>query len=735
MLSIDDLKKLAEMQEKLLRISKNDNKVNLEKYKDIVRQIDEYYFSNLLSEIKKVSEHNQTLEEELQYLEQISSTYEQVLVEQVRFRNVCESYEDKSLELSDLSKIDKEYIDNRKNAISGYLINEKNIENSRTELDLLSGKLREEERKNNELKKRLLEFEEVLRNNFIKAEGRYLNELKIDYVSVISEYEKLGYNFKELLYNSDKVKEILDTVYNEVRDEDDKLKTAELCFNKIPSIESKNILEEISLDNIKAKYKLTMIKILELLCKNIDNYDMFLEKRKNLFDLIKYRLEYTKKLGVNVSIDPFGRTRVFDQIKVVEALEDNSKNIHKVRKNINDLNSHLEEMISMRENYKEEIKDIRDIIIEVEDENIELESKDNSEDNDEVISMNDIIISSIDMDDKTDNKELIDNEPKNDKEDKIILDNQVIKIEDVVKLNMDIVTQKTSQVIRRVNEMVNSVSINEKSRHIDIVPELVIEQTNVEDDTKVTETIIDEMIKEVDEEVRTAEETTKQTSPEEIIKLELVEESLPIFDVNPNTTNDEKSETDTSENKDAVDIKIDLNDHKEYDSSIFMTINPFEEAPLFTDRTDDNETFIEKEDIFIDNNDTKKNNEVQINDKQNDENISNVIDSGMDGLEERIIEDDINSEKDEFSIYNIIENNTKMPEIDMQSDLEQEMPDAFWTVQEEQENLNSEISEKEEDVILSFDEQVALLRDNKETKNKTKVLKIDNNVDIDNKVA
>ena len=735
MLSIDDLKKLAEMQEKLLRISKNDNKVNLEKYKDIVRQIDEYYFSNLLSEIKKVSEHNQTLEEELQYLEQISSTYEQVLVEQVRFRNVCESYEDKSLELSDLSKIDKEYIDNRKNAISGYLINEKNIENSRTELDLLSGKLREEERKNNELKKRLLEFEEVLRNNFIKAEGRYLNELKIDYVSVISEYEKLGYNFKELLYNSDKVKEILDTVYNEVRDEDDKLKTAELCFNKIPSIESKNILEEISLDNIKAKYKLTMIKILELLCKNIDNYDMFLEKRKNLFDLIKYRLEYTKKLGVNVSIDPFSRTRVFDQIKVVEALEDNSKNIHKVRKNINDLNSHLEEMISMRENYKEEIKDIRDIIIEVEDENIELESKDNSEDNDEVISMNDIIISSIDMDDKTDNKELIDNEPKNDKEDKIILDNQVVKIEDVVKLNMDIVTQKTSQVIRRVNEMVNSVSINEKSRHIDIVPELVIEQTNVEDDTKVTETIIDEMIKEVDEEVRTAEETTKQTSPEEIIKLELVEESLPIFDVNPNTTNDEKSETDTSENKDAVDIKIDLNDHKEYDSSIFMTINPFEEAPLFTDRTDDNETFIEKEDIFIDNNDTKKNNEVQINDKQNDENISNVIDSGMDGLEERIIEDDINSEKDEFSIYNIIENNTKMPEIDMQSDLEQEMPDAFWTVQEEQENLNSEISEKEEDVILSFDEQVALLRDNKETKNKTKVLKIDNNVDIDNKVA
>ena len=61
MLSIDDLRKLAEMQEKLLRISINDRGVNLEKYKDIIRQIDEYYFSGLLSDIEQVSEHNQRL--------------------------------------------------------------------------------------------------------------------------------------------------------------------------------------------------------------------------------------------------------------------------------------------------------------------------------------------------------------------------------------------------------------------------------------------------------------------------------------------------------------------------------------------------------------------------------------------------------------------------------------------------------------------------------------------------
>ena len=47
MLSIDDLKKLAEMQVKLLKISTNDRDINLEKYIDIVKQIDEFYFSNM----------------------------------------------------------------------------------------------------------------------------------------------------------------------------------------------------------------------------------------------------------------------------------------------------------------------------------------------------------------------------------------------------------------------------------------------------------------------------------------------------------------------------------------------------------------------------------------------------------------------------------------------------------------------------------------------------------------
>ena len=686
MLSIDDLRKLADMQEKLLRISINDREVNLEKYKDIVRQIDEYYFSSLLSDVKQVGEHNQTLEEELEYLEQIISTYEQVLVEQVKFRNVCELYGDNSLELSDLSMIDKEYIDSRKNAISGYLISQKNIEDTKKELDLLSGNLRDEEKKNNDLKRRLLEFEEVLRNNFINAEGRYLNELQLEYVSVLEEYKKLGYDFKELLCDSDKVKEILRDVSDEMKDANDKLKTAELCYEKIPSIDSKTVLDEISLENTKVKYKLTMIKILELLCRDIDNYDMFLKKRKDLLDLIKYRLDYVKKLGVSVSIDPFSRTKVFDQIKVVEAISDNSKNIHKIRKNISELDSRLEEMISVRDIEKEEINNIRDIIIEREIVTDVIEDED--------VTMNDIV--------SENGIEYLSDELQNDEEVVFVseiksvdvLDNQVVGVRDVNdKLNMDIISQKTGQVIRRVNEMINKVPVTRNSRSEDVVPELIIEQVEVKDYTVLEDL---EVVKDIDDNVDDglqgemdkifdSNDDDKDVFVDNMKVLdvdsdvfvgtsEIVEEKISdkeddllstvslsdsnIFEDNIQSSEDifiDSTSDIFEQHQDDVDIKMDVEsvedssidvisiDEDLSNSDIFMNVDPFLEAPLFTDRADEND---------VDN-----------------------------------------------------KNDLSLPELDSKDVVSDEMPDAFWVVQDD----NKDINNVDDNIGLSFDEQVELL--------------------------
>ena len=734
MLSIDDLKKLAEMQVKLLKISNNDRDINLEKYIDIVKQIDEFYFSNLLSEIEKVGEHNQTLEEELVYLEQISSTYDQVLVEQAKFRDVCELYGNKNLELSDLSTIDKEYIDNRKNIISGYLINEKNIDDNKKELDLLSGRLRDEEKKNNELKKRLLGFEDVLRNNFINAEGRYLNGLNLQYVSVISEYESLGYDFKELLYDSKRVEEILKDVYAEVRDADDKLKTAELCYNRLPDADSKVILDEITLENIRCKYKLTMIKILCLLCSDIDNYDMFLKKRIDLFDLIKYRLDFVKKLGINVSVDPFSRTKVFDQIKVVEVLEDNSKNIHKVRKSINELNDRLEEMLAMRNSYKDEIANVKDIMIIKEIEDVSLDIVEDT-------SLNDIVTSNIDMKDIVVDVDI--NVDTDDNENKVILDNQVVSVRDIdSKLNMDIVIQKSNQVIKRVNEMINEVPINNhQDKVLDVVPELVIEQLESNEDLDLME---DKDDIEDKESIDLVEDTNldmkddlldnseiSSSVQDDSVEMEKVEfeddmEIFPYLDNSSNVVSDDVSNEHTDVNVDidkdnSVGIEIDLSDEKEYDSNIFMNVDPFEEAPLFTDRADD-DVFEVKTDVELEEN--KLDNDV------NEIYFTNEIDNPF---------IDIDTEDKEVSIDNIVEDNSNIfSKVDIQNDLGNEMPDAFWTVQDEQDVLDNNTSEKDDNVILSFDEQVALLRDNSEesdVKNKTKVLKLDNSNDIDNKVA
>ena len=668
------------MQEKLLKISINDRGVNLEKYKDIIRQIDEYYFSGLLSDIEQVSEHNQTLEEELEYLEQIVSTYEQVLVEQVKFRNVCELYGDDSLELSDLSMIDREYIDSRRNAISGYLISRKNIDDAKKELDLLSGKLRDEEMNNNDLKKRLLEYEEVLRNNFINAEGRYLNEMKLEYVSILSEYKELGYDFKELLKDSDGVKVILSGVYDEMKDANDKLKTAELCYEKMPSVDSKTILEEISLENIMVRYKLTMIKILELLCRDIDNYDMFLKKRKDLFDLIKYRLEYVKKLGVSVSIDPFSRTKVFEQIKVVEAIPDNSKNIHKIRKSINELNGRLEEMISIRDSQKEEINNIKDIIIEREIVTDVIDDEDIS--NNDVIS--DEVMEYLSDDIKDDEKLVFESIRKS----VDILDNQVIGVRDISdKLNMDIVSQKTGQVIKRVNEMVNKVPATKTSRSLDVVPELVIEQVDVKDDS-----VIDgiELVEDVNTDDVLQDDIDKKFSFDGIVS-DIIDEADNRDEKKENEdglsngiedTSESKEDDSISENTDVLDKQVGENkediekikdnsldvisiDEDLLNSDMFMNIDPFLETPLFTDRTDESDEKIEE----------------VIGDSDNSQDVELPMKS-LDDKEELLLNESNNQE--------------------IVSD---EMPDAFWVVQDYDKDINN----NEEDGFLSFDEQVELL--------------------------
>lgn len=178
MLSFDDnMFRLAKMQETLLKVSTSNREENLRKYQEIVTQIDTNSFADILEKIKHIGEHNHSLEEELQYLEEIKGVYNQLLELQLSFKNVCEQYGSGNLKLSDLTQLNVEYLYNRINTISGYLINLKNIEQNKKKMQELNEQLVNEERKKELFTNRIKGLEEELVYNFINAEGRcVLNE-------------------------------------------------------------------------------------------------------------------------------------------------------------------------------------------------------------------------------------------------------------------------------------------------------------------------------------------------------------------------------------------------------------------------------------------------------------------------------------------------------------------------------------------------------------------------------
>ena len=104
MLVIDEnLLRLSKMQEALLKVSNNSNrKENLDKYIKTITEIDKLTFSFMMEKIQQNTEHNRTLENELTFLEQVKSNYEQVNEMQMGFKNVCELYGDSKLKLSDI---------------------------------------------------------------------------------------------------------------------------------------------------------------------------------------------------------------------------------------------------------------------------------------------------------------------------------------------------------------------------------------------------------------------------------------------------------------------------------------------------------------------------------------------------------------------------------------------------------------------------------------------------------
>lgn len=601
--------KLLKMNESLLSKIKDKELIDktIKDYSLLAKKIDERNYQEFISRIKN-KKHNQTLEEELSYLEELENEYTQLEELQCKFRNIYSMYCDDELSLSDLSTIKIDKIRERKNLISGYLINIKNIDTTKGELEKFNEQLIFEDKKRTNNRERYLRLEEELKNAFINAEGR--KETVSAYTSVKNEYEENGFDIQRLVNDKEYLNSKLIEVQNIRKEKEDLLKTGKICYENMPSKENKEVLNSLNVDAIVARYQLSLLKIVNLIVNYQDSYDKLLEKREQLLDLIKKRVSYLGTLGKKFVVDPFSRIKIQEQVGYIEtSLEDNTRMISRIRKSINESSNKLEELMNKNSEYLMIIPQEHDDYIV------------------DKLSFSDVDVSSV-------NDNILVGDWTNIVDS--VYDNQVISVKDMPNsFKKDIVSEKTRGVITRVYEMVIEDSA------LDIKP--------LEDRNERENSLLETQEVNILHDNNTLEDTLEHDDE-----------------------NEELSKTNWQDNGFLIDditssIKIDNTKKKKLDNdNLFMDnmSSPFNEIELFGDKVSDammveqgnsdtltNETIKELKDKRDVINELRFDKELSLD---KDKEINEIVDSGRDSefnLPEAFWEvKDNNQEKDVESI-------------------------------------------------------------------------------------
>lgn len=436
--------KLLKMNESLLsKLSSDDIKFKetIDTYKELAIKIDRSNYNDFIDKINNYS-NNQSLQEELEYLDELENGYGQLNEMQCRFRSIYSTYElDDDFKLSDLGSIDIDGIRERRNLISGYLINNKNIADSKKKLDEYNDKLISLNKEEKENSKRYQYLEEELKRMFLDAEGRIIDS-SMKYTSVKMEYSDNEFDLGKLLEDSELLEQTFKQVLSAEMEQKEVLKAVDICYDKMPTKENRETRDVTRIDTVKANYRLALIKIVRLISHYENTYDKIVEKREQLKDLIKKRNEYLNILGKRYAVDPFGRIKIDEQLNYIKTnLRDNAREISRVRKLINEVSNRLDEMTSKNNSFLTEINSSDISFIK------------------DTTSLSDI---SVGLDD-----DLI-------KQIKVYLDNQVANVRDISsEFKIDRVHEKTDGVISRVYQMISNDAKSEKTSIYN--PELVVE--------------------------------------------------------------------------------------------------------------------------------------------------------------------------------------------------------------------------------------------------------------------
>ena len=344
MLVVDNNKmKLLRMKEKLLEVSPDNYQNNLVDFRKLAIEIDNEVYNLLVNHIKETNYHDLPFEEQLDVLNNIVKEYDDLNELECSFKKIYQKYSNEQLDLSDLSNILIDAINDRISHIQGYLLNNSYLEKSKIELENLSLELISEEKRHNDALKLFDEKEEQLKTSFLNAEGRKKSINNDDsYISFISEFEDNSLDLRKLLIDDQFLDKELEKAIADKNSATNELEAVRVCYRYVPSIENREAVDSITLKVAKFDYKFTLLQMANLIITKFNDYKMVKSKREKLKALNTIRLDNLKKMGIDLLIDPFKQLKIDEQLNVIENYGDNLERISVIRRNIVNVNTLVE---------------------------------------------------------------------------------------------------------------------------------------------------------------------------------------------------------------------------------------------------------------------------------------------------------------------------------------------------------------------------------------------------------
>ena len=454
-------RRLLNMKAKLLEFTNGDSRV-LEEYEKLVKEIDNDCYNQIVNKIKKSNYNALSLEEQISFLSEIEADYNYLNELQWMFRNTYNKYASGDIELCNINNILINNIISRISDIHGYLMNIKNLNSNKLEVDKLNNKLISLEKEKEQIKRLFNDIRSKLKNEITNAEGRiHDSNGSLVPISINSELKKYGISLHEIL--NDHLK--LERVYKAFSEEAEMLEEKYRVTIDLPN-RDEEICHQIEIDMIKGKYKLALVQLIKEISAVDSEYSSFRDRLYKIASVIDDLKNDSVKLGIRFYINPFDRIKIDSQIQVINSIKDIDKETDNIRKTI----TYITAMIDDSANKNNELITLinTDINIFSEDNyyNLMDENKAISDENKKTFSD---IVSDTD-----------------------VKGNQVIKIGNPKdEFKRERVKEKTKGVIERVFEMMSSVPV-ETSQVIS--PELVLDCVSKEaEDSNKDVTIMEDM--------------------------------------------------------------------------------------------------------------------------------------------------------------------------------------------------------------------------------------------------